>query len=331
MTEALNILNENENTNSSNSLKLADHHVTLGKHDLKKMSIKNFSYFGLITCLASIVLAFLFKDSLIYLLTYLEQKSTTNIVEFHLIVIILFICVSLPILWGYLVCVIICSFVYGLFYGFLIVCLYSTIGMAVSFFVCRYMFYECAHQRVQSVAYLRAISTVIESKDKGFQIIFLSRLMPIPFGLANTVFAVTDVCFRKYLLASIIGLVPSHVILCYMGSTLKSMTDVLVNENTAKTAYLVFVVQMIIAVLVMYYILKAAKHELNKHLDETSSSGNNLKIGLSGGNASGLTMLSSDSSSLSSLINGGKCPYCKCVGGSIDCEHCQLLHINIQS
>jgi protein maelstrom len=249
-------------------------------------------------------------------------------------VIILFICVSLPILWGYLVCVIICSYVYGLFYGFLIVCLYSSIGMAVSFFVCRYMFYDCAHQRVQSVAYLRAISTVIESQDKGFQIIFLSRLMPIPFGLANTVFAVTDVCFRKYLMASVIGLVPSHIILCYMGSTLKSMTDVLVNENTAKTAYLVFVVQMIIAVLVMYYILKAAKHELNKHLvDETGGAANSMmKSGLgSGSNGSGLTMISSDSSSLNSLLSGGKCPYCKCVGGSIDCEHCQLLQINIQS
>jgi hypothetical protein len=42
--------------------------------------------------------------------------------------------------------------------------------------------------------------------------------------------------------------------------------DVLENENTAKTASLVFLFQLIVAVGVMYYILNAAKNELDKHL-----------------------------------------------------------------
>jgi uncharacterized membrane protein YdjX (TVP38/TMEM64 family) len=96
--------------------------------------------------------------------------------------------------------------------------------MACSFYICRYTFYDCAHQRVDSVPYLKAIKSVIESNEKGFKIIFLSRLMPIPFGLANTLFSVTDVEFKKYLIASIIGLVPSQLILCYMGSMLKTMS-----------------------------------------------------------------------------------------------------------
>lgn len=95
--------------------------------------------------------------------------------------------------------------------------------MTCSFYICRYTFYDCAHQRVNSVPYLKAIKSVIESNEKGFKITFLSRLMPIPFGLANTLFSVTDIQFRKYLIASIIGLVPSQLILCYMGSMLKTM------------------------------------------------------------------------------------------------------------
>ncbi|CAF1032204.1 unnamed protein product [Brachionus calyciflorus] len=263
----------------------------------KKINLKNFSYFGVLTCLITLVLAFLFKDNFIYILSYLDRVSTSNIIEFHVILIVLFIGVSLPILWGYIVCVLILSYVYSFLLGFVLVSLYSSIGMSVAYFTCRYAFYECAHQRVKSVSYLLAISNLIESNDKGFRIIFLSRLMPIPFGLANTLFSVTDVDFKKYLSASVIGLMPSQLILCYMGSTLKSMTDVLVNDKTARTASLVFIAQLLIAIGVLYYILHAAKYELNKHLDNKNSNDPN--------------------------VNDIKsCSICK---NSLNCEHCQLI------
>lgn len=233
----------------------------------KKLSLKNFSFVGLFTCLITLVLAFLFKDNFLLLLSYLDKISTKNLYEFHIILIILFICVSLPILWGHMVCILICSYVFSFIHGFILVSVYSALGMIVAYFACRYAFYECAHQRVKHIAYLQAINSLLESKEKGFQIILLSRLMPLPFGLTNTLFSVTDVGFKKYMIASTIGLMPSELILCYMGSTLKSMSDVLVNEKTAKTAYLVFIVQLFIAAGVLYYILKAAKKEINKHLE----------------------------------------------------------------
>jgi len=91
--------------------------------------------------------------------------------------------------------------------------------------------------------------------------------MPIPFGLANLAFAITKVNFLTYLLSSLAGLLPSQLILCYVGSTLKSMSEVLANESTTKTASFVFVLQLIIACFVMYYILTAARAELQKHID----------------------------------------------------------------
>ena len=91
--------------------------------------------------------------------------------------------------------------------------------------------------------------------------------MPLPFGLANLAFAVTNVNFFIYLGSSVVGLLPSQFILCYVGSTLKSMSDVLVNESTAKTGWLVFLFQLIIACFVMYYILTLAKLEMEKHIN----------------------------------------------------------------
>jgi uncharacterized membrane protein YdjX (TVP38/TMEM64 family) len=185
---------------------------------------------------------------------------------------------------------------------------YSAFGMAASFYICRYTFYDCAHQRVNSVPYLKAIITVIESNEKGFKVIFLSRLMPIPFGLANTVFSVTDVSIHKYLLASIIGLMPSQLILCYMGSMLKTMSDVLSDESTAKTATLVFVAQLFIAVGVMYYILNAAKSELDKHIIKANK-------------------LNEDLSENAVLVPDGR----ECKGtDECQCEHCQLVNVVVK-
>ena len=91
--------------------------------------------------------------------------------------------------------------------------------------------------------------------------------MPIPFGLANLAFAITNVNFITYILSSVVGLLPSQFLFCYVGSTLKSMSEVLANDSTTRTATVVFTIQLIIACFVMYYIFSAARIELQKHID----------------------------------------------------------------
>jgi uncharacterized membrane protein YdjX (TVP38/TMEM64 family) len=125
------------------------------------------SFFGLFTCLLTLVLAFLFKEHLINLLTYLEEKSSSNIVEFHLILLLLYVLMSLPVLSPYLICVLISSYVYGFFCSVPLVILYTVVGMTISFFMCRYMFSEYAHAKVKRVLYLHAICSLIQSNEKG--------------------------------------------------------------------------------------------------------------------------------------------------------------------
>lgn len=250
------------------------------KQQIQESNKLSFSYFGVFSCLATLVLAFFFKEYLINLLTYLETKSSTNVVEFHLILISLFIFMSLPVLSPYIICILICSYVYGFLYGMPLVIGYTIIGMTASFFICRYLFFDFAHAKVKSLVYFDVICSLISSNEKGYKIIFLSRLMPLPFGIANLAFAITKVNFHTYILSSVLGLLPSQLILCYVGSTLKSMSDVLVNESTAKSAWFVFIFQLVIACFVSYYILTAARAELQKHIDnsdlaESGLSGNN--------------------------------------------------------
>ncbi len=127
----------------------------------------NCSYLGLFTCLATLMLAFLFKEYLINLLIYLEEKSTSNVVEFHLILILLFVLMSLPVLSPYLICILIPSYVYGFTHGLPIVIIYTVIGMTISFACCRYMFYDYAHAKVKNLVYLQVICSLIISNEKG--------------------------------------------------------------------------------------------------------------------------------------------------------------------
>ena len=49
----------------------------------------------------------------------------------------------------------------------------------------------------------------------------------------------------KYSAASAVGLGPTAILNCYMGSTLRSMEDVLSDGSNATTGYIIFAIQVI--------------------------------------------------------------------------------------
>ena len=248
-------------------LKMADPILKI-QFNTQFFKAKGLSCIWILSCLAICVLVTIFfKQNLISLLAYLETKSNTNLFEFHAIMLILFACVSLPILWGYSACVFTCAFIYSFSKGFVLVVLYSGVGMTFSFFVCRYWLKDWAQKYVNKIDHLKAISSIIESNENGLKVLVLTRLIPIPFGFTNAMFSITDVKFHKFFITSLFGIMPSQMIFCYMGTTVKSLTEVLVSESTVRMASLVFLFQLSIAACVMYYILNAAKKELDKHLN----------------------------------------------------------------
>jgi protein maelstrom len=219
----------------------------------------------LITFVGTLISTFGFKHNLPAILGYLEAISS-NYFIFNLILILLYILVSLPFLWGYTICILICSYIYSFIYGFLLTSFYSAIGMTISFYVCRYHISKCAYSTINS-KYIHTLVHIIESQN-GFKVIILSRLVPLPFGLANTLFALTNVGYLKYILSSCLGLIPSQLLTCYMGSTLKSLSDaLLVDSKTAKTATIIFIGQFIFIFIFMFYLFKLARAEFEKQLN----------------------------------------------------------------
>lgn len=59
------------------------------------------------------------------------------------------------------------------------------------------------------------------------QLILLTRLTPIPYGVQNTVFSLVHMPMPYYMLATMLGCLPTQLLNTYFGTTLHSVEDVL--------------------------------------------------------------------------------------------------------
>ena len=106
-----------------------------------------------------------------------------------LLFIVMFTIVSFPMTWGYIVLNFAAGYLYGFVLGLIVVALSATFGVSTAFIVCRRYFRDYVHSKLESDG-LKAIIRVVEGR-RGFKVIFLSRLTPIPFGLQNGLFSVS--------------------------------------------------------------------------------------------------------------------------------------------
>lgn len=266
--------------NGKNGFKLYDNEYTLVSNTIinntnnNEVTTTKFSLIGVITCFTTLLLVILFKDYFISILVYLDTISK-NYILVNILLFILFMLVSLPFIWGYSLCLLTVSYIYDFYYGFILSVLYSSIGVVISFYVCRYFIANrCNKFAAVNIRnkYLDAIISCIEGKN-GFKIILLSRIIPLPFGLTNLVYSLTKINFLNYIFATVIGLVPTQLLTCYIGAKLKSINDVITYSNkTAQKAYYIFAIQIIISFVLMYFLIKMAKLELNKHIINSNTS-----------------------------------------------------------
>ncbi|XP_070574050.1 transmembrane protein 64-like [Ptychodera flava] len=207
--------------------------------------------------LAGCGVIYLTKGYIMILLLWLQKLS---IIEGILVFALLFFLVSLPMTWGYIVFNVAAGYLYGFFLGMFTVMLGVFIGTLLAHFVCRHFFSQWVVKKIQNES-LRALMRVVEGKN-GFKVIMLARFTPIPFGVQNGLFAITSVKTTRYLLASSLGLLPTQILNTYMGTTLRSMEDVL--DQQSFSGYFMFILQLVISIVLTWYVVKKARSELNK-------------------------------------------------------------------
>eukprot|EP01112_Ceratiomyxa_fruticulosa_P018915 TRINITY_DN6118_c0_g2_i5.p1 TRINITY_DN6118_c0_g2~~TRINITY_DN6118_c0_g2_i5.p1 ORF type:complete len:367 (-),score=45.96 TRINITY_DN6118_c0_g2_i5:1269-2369(-) len=180
----------------------------------------------------------IFLISLICLGVYLAKESRlvsllswvqTIGIWGNVIICFIFVLLGLPFLFGYFPLVVACGVIFGLLEGSLTVILGCMGGSSIGFMLTRF----CAKDMIESLIVkekpsLRAILEVVN--QNAFKTVFLTRLVPIPFGFANSLFGISSVPYHKYIVASTLGLIPFQVSFVYIGTTVRSLAEVFSGE-----------------------------------------------------------------------------------------------------
>ncbi|XP_060693829.1 transmembrane protein 64-like [Hemiscyllium ocellatum] len=172
-----------------------------------------------------------------------------------------FIVISFPWTWGYTLLSLAPGYLYGFQLGLAVLVFGAAVGTLAAHLVTQRWLLAPMGALIRGNAKLSAIIRVLDGTG-GLKVVFLARLTPIPFGLQNAVFAISKLETLQYLATSTVGLLPSQILNSYLGSTVRTLEDV-VNHQSPE-GYLAFVLQIFISVAMMLYLVRRAHQELNK-------------------------------------------------------------------
>lgn len=126
-----------------------------------------------------------------HLLLFLNWLQVAPIWETLIVFVVLFTVLAFPIALGYLVLNVAAGYLYGFWWGMLVVIVSVAFGFSIAFHVCRLCFGDWVMDYVRASKVATALVRIVEG-DKGFKVIALSRLTPVPFGIQNAILSVSD-------------------------------------------------------------------------------------------------------------------------------------------
>ncbi len=114
---------------------------------------------------------------------------------------------------------------FGVLRGTILVSLASVSGATLAFLIARYFGREWTLRRLERYPKFKLMDRAIG--ESGFKLVLLMRLQPVflPFAILNYALGLTRVRLRDYVLASWIGMLPATTLYVYIGTSLKSVSD----------------------------------------------------------------------------------------------------------
>ncbi|KAK9161280.1 hypothetical protein Syun_007621 [Stephania yunnanensis] len=117
------------------------------------------------------------------------------------------------------------GYLFGLPVGFVADSVGATIGSVAAFILGSTIAKSYVVSKMNDYPQFQAVTIAIQRS--GFKIALLLRLAPlVPFNVLNYLLSVTPIGIWEYTLASWLGMMPITLILVYVGTTLKDLSDV---------------------------------------------------------------------------------------------------------
>lgn len=178
-----------------------------------------------------IVLAFINKD---YILTWIQQKETTNIVSMLAAATLLAIFPAVP----YGVIAVIIGAKFGILAGGFINVTASTIAAFIMFVIVRYAFFEAARGMISRYRKIDRFTQAFEASP--FLAVLFARLIPIiPAPAVNVYSGISRIPMAAFLMATVLGKIPVMLVFAFVGDQLFSSVN---NVIVAAAVYIVFLI-----------------------------------------------------------------------------------------
>lgn len=122
------------------------------------------------------------------------------------------------------------GFLFGGPIGALIALTCRPMGALFAFYLGRYVARERVQSWIEGWDRFEAVDRLTE--ENPLRIVFAMRLFPvIPFNLANYVFSVTSIDWKRYFFGTILGVAPGTLVYVYVGAVASDLTAALAMED----------------------------------------------------------------------------------------------------
>ncbi|WP_157547472.1 TVP38/TMEM64 family protein [Hymenobacter sp. DG25A] len=113
----------------------------------------------------------------------------------------------------------------------------------------------------------KADAVMQELRHESWQLIVLTRISPVlPFALMTFVLAVMRVNRRKFLLASVVGMLPRSLFFYWLGTQAQDALALLSNPDTGTGGKVLVLVLIVVSLFGLYYLFnRALKRALGKN------------------------------------------------------------------
>jgi len=181
----------------------------------------------------------------------------------NLLLVVIYLVTSFPVPMGTTPLALSAGFLYGISLGFLTVTVGSVVGAVVAFWICRKLLADWVSVKVKANPRLLAVMGALEKHS--FKLCFFVRMSPIPFGIQNSIFAISKINFKVYLFASFLGLFPEQLMLVYFGSTAKELKDIFEGkENFGTIKQLLVGGQILICIAILGFLIYTGRKAFNE-------------------------------------------------------------------
>lgn len=184
--------------------------------------------FFILSLIFIFIFVFIFNETFFSILNSISEQNKCVV---FMIFMPLFLIVAFPFVGGYSILLLASGYIFGFIKGLSSVIFLANFSVFFSFIIIK----------LSNIAIFRNVSNFhpfeqlldLLAGSKAFRVVLFSRLTPIPFGIQNCIFALSQIKTNEYLAASFLGMLPAQIFNCYLGSSFRTFEEIFSGQNSS--------------------------------------------------------------------------------------------------